>query len=1107
MKNLKVTPIYGSHGHHPYCKSFSLPPVCTLIEYGGKRVLVDMGMDEGIKVDDILIDKMRNEILPSVDIVLVCNSTLSSIGGLPIFLKKKDNKKHSQQQQLDASTKKDDTNESSDQKHNLPYVYGTFPTCKMGQMTLYDTHANICLDGGNAGYDLDDVDFVFSTERFQTLKYAQSITLKEGHHDQSNGPPHLHTKNDSASSIEKKKIRKNRDVLSITPHRAGNVTGGCFWILRRVQDETEVVVAPLYHHSKEKHLDASTLYKYGSTADVLITRPGGPGGLLGNLYSYHASRPIYFSSERKKPILQYPLVARSEGELIEVVMAALRRGGNVLLPTDASGRVLELLLLFSQYWDKNRLASTYNLCWVGPMSCNVIDYARSQLEWMASPLGQQFDSQRGHPYALKSVHMCSSVSELEAIEEQNQLPMAVFASGASLEHGPARDLLLKYADNPDNAIILTDSQRCVPRLQHEAAGLVEDKKEPDVKSTQGNVDMKKSLSDKLDVSRRISSDTTTSNPKTVSDSSNNVTHAENTLSTSAQLLLKWCEAKKTHKEMADVIEVDVPVPHREPLKGQELEVFLAEEEATRLRKKAQEERKALLREVELARGQLRLGDEDDTVEEAVTNNSTSNNNVQQNSSGNSSKLDENNKKRASEGKTFSSKKKKSRFNQNLFIKFSKPVHMTFDVCEEAAGIGQKDSIAKFGVQESVGRDRVLQDDYGISIIPEKFIDIVTGIDPSKIGSSGRIGENDLLLMRGRGLGFGSDGRPVLSSLDKTGTSKSKNDIDDKDMNATLLDEAGEFDEQALEAADLSEGKGIIRGRNGKEHVKVTTRIESLEVLAEINFVPIEGRVDARAARQTVRSLQPRQVVIIGNGTPPSYLINKEDEDGLNDSIVGEADLLANAVRELTIKVGDKENSDESIFMPENGQTVTLDVGHAAYSARLINTIYVSREERERRAIVRREREENGMDEDEDSDNAEEPVSYEPHEEKMGDCVVSYMDCVATGQKVAADGSIVLAPRASTLEVNSSGNKNTTRHKGNNIMLSDGDVYLTDLRSEIIAQGMKAEYSAHSGYQQLIVNSTIIIRKDQSTGKISLEGPLCEAFYLVRSVVCSQFVTL
>jgi hypothetical protein len=74
-------------------------------------------------------------------------------------------------------------------------------------------------------------------------------------------------------------------------------------------------------------------------------------------------------------------------------------------------------------------------------------------------------------------------------------------------------------------------------------------------------------------------------------------------------------------------------------------------------------------------------------------------------------------------------------------------------------------------------------------------------------------------------------------------------------------------------------------------------------------------------------------------------------------------------------------------------------------------------------------------------------------------------------------------------------------------LSDGDVLLTDLRTEVIAQGMKAEYSAHAGYSQLIVNGRIVVRKDQESGQINVEGPLCQDFFTVRRVVCGQYVQI
>ena len=90
-------------------------------------------------------------------------------------------------------------------------------------------------------------------------------------------------------------------------------------------------------------------------------------------------------------------------------------------------------------------------------------------------------------------------------------------------------------------------------------------------------------------------------------------------------------------------------------------------------------------------------------------------------------------------------------------------------------------------------------------------------------------------------------------------------------------------------------------------------------------------------------------------------------------------MLADAVYSLAL--GDRG----SISAPADGRTIELSVSHAAFFVRLIDTPYMTREER-------------GVLEE---DGSETP--------KVGECTVSLMDCIATGQKVAADGSIVLAP--------------------------------------------------------------------------------------------------
>ena len=208
---------------------------------------------------------------------------------------------------------------SKEHVKNVTQIYATFPTIKMGQMTLYDHHANICLDGGNPGYSLQDIDSLFANATYyqqphlgasssssQSNANQMSSTNNTVANDVSNANTYDQSiasaadgtsKEDEGSkviaSIQTLKYAQtviingpdSNPAISITPHRAGHLIGASYYILKRLVDETEVVVAPIYHHTKEKHLDSSTLYKYSTACDVLITCCGGPGGLLRELYS------------------------------------------------------------------------------------------------------------------------------------------------------------------------------------------------------------------------------------------------------------------------------------------------------------------------------------------------------------------------------------------------------------------------------------------------------------------------------------------------------------------------------------------------------------------------------------------------------------------------------------------------------------------------------------------------------------------------------------------------------------------------------------------------------------------------------------------------------
>ena len=320
---LRVTPLYGSRWS---AEGAAEDPSCTLVEFSGCRCLINVGT-----VDPVLASS-EELTFPAHDCVLLTDSTLQAIGGLPVYYQKM-MQRHSQQ---------------------LPPIYATHPTIKMGQMTLYDHHSAVCMDGGRPLYSLEDVDNVCASIR--AIKYAQPVKV---HGSASVGA----SATAGASAGDEGQSQYSVSSGGITPpfllmvqaHRAGHVVGGAVYSLQRPQDDTTVIVTERYHMARERHLDAATLLQNAATPDVLVTRPGGP-----------AFRQLLQTAQSQQQAVSQ---AQAERNLTEQVLSVLRRDGNVLLPADAAGRVLELLLLLNTLWEQQRLQATYSLIWAARSQC------------------------------------------------------------------------------------------------------------------------------------------------------------------------------------------------------------------------------------------------------------------------------------------------------------------------------------------------------------------------------------------------------------------------------------------------------------------------------------------------------------------------------------------------------------------------------------------------------------------------------------------------------------------------------------------------------------------------------------------------------------------
>lgn len=85
------------------------------------------------------------------------------------------------------------------------------------------------------------------------------------------------------------------------------------------------------------------------------------------------------------------------------------------------------------------------------MSYNVIEFAKSQIEWMSDKLMKSFEGARNNPFQFRHLNLCHTLAELQKVPN----PKVVLCSTTDMESGFSRDLFVQWASNPNNSIILT----------------------------------------------------------------------------------------------------------------------------------------------------------------------------------------------------------------------------------------------------------------------------------------------------------------------------------------------------------------------------------------------------------------------------------------------------------------------------------------------------------------------------------------------------------------------------------------------------------------------------------------------------------------------------
>ena len=259
----------------------------------------------------------------------------------------------------------------------------------LGVLTLYDTYISKARKERFDYFDLDTIDLLRT--KFNELNFEQAVRI-------------------------------DGSALEVSILRAGRLLGGGVWHIKR--EPEDILYAVDFNHKKEKHLDG-VAFGGGLKPTVLITDTY-------NVSIRHQPRP------------------KREEQMLEKILTHLRNNGNVLLPVDTTGRVLELLLFLEQEWKKRRL--TYNIVWANPIVYSISRHVQTHLEFMEEGLNREFSQHRTNPFNFKHVKLADNLTDVRETRD----PKIILCSSGTLEYGFARELFVDFVQHKRNLVLLTD---------------------------------------------------------------------------------------------------------------------------------------------------------------------------------------------------------------------------------------------------------------------------------------------------------------------------------------------------------------------------------------------------------------------------------------------------------------------------------------------------------------------------------------------------------------------------------------------------------------------------------------------------------------------------
>ncbi|EGG03329.1 uncharacterized protein MELLADRAFT_90299 [Melampsora larici-populina 98AG31] len=148
-------------------------------------------------------------------------------------------------------------------------------------------------------------------------------------------------------------------------------------------------------------------------------------------------------------------------DLTDTIASTLRSSHSVFIPTDASARLIELIIMLDTLWTTSRL-EPFPLCLVSQTGKDMITFLRSLTEWMSplTPTESQLKSRArdegpgGIALRLRNLKFFNSIEALESQTAAIQ-PKCILAVPLTMAYGFSRRMFTRHVGKPGNLVVLT----------------------------------------------------------------------------------------------------------------------------------------------------------------------------------------------------------------------------------------------------------------------------------------------------------------------------------------------------------------------------------------------------------------------------------------------------------------------------------------------------------------------------------------------------------------------------------------------------------------------------------------------------------------------------